>query len=178
MAATTTSHDAEPKVLALYPDFPRARHAIEVLAAHGVEGDDLALVDEAAIEEPTTPEAQADPAVSSHVELSIAVVVIIGGAAAAALGAAMTGLEIVLWPGGIGHGWWTFGLVTAWFAAAGSLIGVFIGAARTTQSSEWQRTFGEQPDEPIWLAIYGDVDPDEVALDETSPLEVRHAPMS
>ena len=53
MTASTahgSAHDAHPSRMARYPDLPTARRAIESLEAAGIDGNDIALVGEGALE--------------------------------------------------------------------------------------------------------------------------------
>jgi hypothetical protein len=177
-AASASAHDGRPKLMARYGALPEARHAIEALEAHGVDGDDLALVGEGALvaEQQSRTDA-ADAQAVAYAARWITAGIVLGAVAGAAAGAVLVGAIVVLWPGGLSHEGWVFALVTAWLAAGGSLMGGFVAVARKTGFSDsWPLTFGEQPDVSVWLAVYRDIDPDRVGLSDTEPLEVRFDP--
>ncbi|HZP30012.1 MAG TPA: phage holin family protein [Acidimicrobiia bacterium] len=175
--ATThgSAHDARPPQMARYRTLPDARHAIEELEAHGVDGNDIALVGEAALVAEHEPaRVERDARFLEHAVLWVVVSALLGALGGVVLGAALVGIVVLAWPDGISHPLWAFGFVTGFFMAAGAVLGGFVGVARGTGFSEsWETTFAQADGGPVWLAVYRDDDRSHHALEETHPLELR-----
>jgi hypothetical protein len=175
--ATThgSAHDARPPNMARYANLPDARHAIEALESRGIDGDDIALVGEGAMEAERNPErVERDQRFLRHTVLSVVVGTAAGGLAGIVIGAVCVGAVVLLWPDGIEHPLWAFAFVCGFVMAAGMVLGGFTAIARHTGFSEsWDATFGNDPGADIWLAVYRD---DARALDalvDTHPVELR-----
>src|SRR5689334_21973791 len=158
--ATThgSAHDARPPHMARYGSLPDARHAIETLEARGIDGDDIALVGEAAVEAENNPKrVERDRKFLRHTVVSEALGAIAGGLAGIAIGAVCIGAVVLLWPDGIDHPLWAFAFVCGFVMAAGMVLGGFTAIARHTGFSEsWDATFGDDAGADIWLALYRD----------------------
>ncbi len=170
--AHESAHDARPVLMAHYATLVDVRHAVERLAANGVDGDDIAVVGDAAVEtEQTLDRARSDERLVSNVTLSVVLGTVVGAVVGAALGALFVGGLLLGWSDLAARGW-IFALLVVWFAGGGSLVGAFAGVMRATGFSEsLPLTFADEPDRPLWLAVYGsrDIRP---TIDATHPLEI------
>ena len=102
---------------------------------------------------------------------------VIGGAlAGAAIGAVFIGLVVLLWSSLDASGW-VFLLLTLWFAVGGSRPRMLLRGLRVVGFSEsWPLTFEDETDGPVWLAVYEEVeDPEELAA-RTHTLEIVRDP--
>jgi len=172
-----TAHDAQPSLLVRYGTLADVRHGINVLEAHGVDGDQLALVGEAAADLGGRTEVRrADRRFLANTTLALAIGILGGAVVGALAGAAIVGIVLLLWPGLDERGW-VFLLLTCWFAVGGGVLGGFAAISRSVGFSEAvPDTFEDQPEGPLWLAVYADVgDADEV-LSATHPLEIVRDP--
>jgi hypothetical protein len=167
------SHEGAPAVLAQYPDLPTARHAIQRLEQQGVDGDDIALVGSSArVLEQRARRGRSDSRALSNVGLAVAVGVVAGGAFGAVIGAVIVGVILLLWSG-LDARAWVFGLMVAWFAAGGALLGAFAGVSRAVGFSEsMAMTYEDEPPSPPWLAVYGPRDKLLPMVRATDPIEV------
>src|SRR5437868_9750684 len=172
-----SAHDAHPSLLVRYGTLVDVRHAIDALEAHGVDGDQLALVGEPAAKlGGSTDRHRADARFLSNTTSAVAVGVIVGAILGALFGAALIGIVLALWPGLHNRGW-VFLLLTVWFAAGGSVLGGFTAISRSVGFSEsWPLTFEDEPEGPLWLAVYADAAAAEVVVPTTHPLEVVRDP--
>jgi hypothetical protein len=161
--------------MARYSTLPEARHAIEELEAHGIDGDDIALVGEGAVAAEHEPaRVERDRRFLRHTVLSVVTGVLIGGLAGIIVGAVCIGAVVLAWPGGIDHPLWAFAFVSGFVMSAGMVLGGFTAIARHTGFSEsWDATFGNAQGADIWLAVYRDDDRARDALFETHPVEFR-----
>jgi hypothetical protein len=168
-----SSHAGRPSLLARYRSLPDVRDAIEGLESAGIDGDDLALVGEAALQtERGTERTVADRRILERASLALAVGVLAGAVAGAVVGAALLAITFAIWTPPVEPGW-VFGLVTAWFASAGSLFGAFVAMSRHTGFSEsWPLTFADEPGEPLWLAVYAPLDEARPAVEATGAVEM------
>jgi hypothetical protein len=167
------SHDGAPALLAQYAHLTAARRAIQQLEQHGVDGDDIALVGSAAraLERGARRE-RSDSRVLSHAGLAIALGVLAGGALGALLGAALVGVAVLLWSN-LDARAWVFGLMVAWFAAGGALLGAFAGVSRAIGFSESMAiTYEGDPAAPPWLAVYGPRETLLPLVEATEPIEI------
>jgi hypothetical protein len=167
------SHESAPAVLAQYPDLPAARHAIQRLEQQGVDGDDIALVGSSARAlEQRARRGRSDSRVLSNVGLAVAVGVVAGGVVGAVLGAVIVGAILLLWSG-LDARAWVFGLMVAWFASGGALLGAFVAASRALGFSEsMEMTYEDEPPSPPWLAVYGPRDKLLPMVQATDPIDV------
>jgi len=173
-----SAHDGAPAVMARYHTLVDARYAIRSLEAHGVDGDDIALVGEAAHVEASTERHTTDRRFLKSVSAALAVGVLIGAIAGGVLGLAVMGLVAVLWPSVVDSGW-VFVLMVGWFAAGGAVLCAIGAVARAIGFSEsLSLTWEDDPDAPIWLAVYGDTDEVRNDVEATRPLEVVDDPIA
>jgi hypothetical protein len=172
-----SAHDAQPSTLARYRTLADARHAINALEAHGVDGDQLALVGEAAAHlGESTDRRRADRRFLSNTTIALAVGVLVGAVAGAVLGAAIIGIVLLLWSGLDDKGW-VFVLLTCWFAVGGAVLGGFAAISRSVGFSDAvPDTFEDQPEGPLWLAVYAHPAHVEEVLGTTHPLEIVRDP--
>jgi hypothetical protein len=174
--ATThgSAHDARPPHMARYRTLPDARHAIEELEDHGVDGNDIALVGEGAVEAEHDPErVERDQRFLRHTVLSVVTGAVLGGLAGIVIGALCIGAVVLVWPDGIDHPLWAFAFVSGFVMAAGTVLGGFVAIARHTGFSEsWDATFGNAGAD-IWLAVYRDDQRTHDILEQTHPVELR-----
>jgi hypothetical protein len=172
-----TAHDARPSLLVRYGTLVDVRHAIDELEAHGVDGDQLALVGEPAAHlAGSTDRRRADSRFLSNATLAIAVGVIGGAVLGALLGAALVGILLLLWSGLSDPGW-VFLLLTGWFAAGSAVLGAFAAISRSIGFSEsWPLTFEDEPSGPLWLAVYADASAAADVVPSTHPLEIVREP--
>jgi hypothetical protein len=171
-----SSHLGKPAFLARYGTLVDVRHAIDLLEARGVDGDDITLVGRSGELPHMTDRRRADSRILSHTMLALAMGVVAGALAGAAIGAVVVGLAVLLWPGLDATGW-VFALITVWFAAGGSVLGCFAAISKVVGFSEsWPLTFEDATNGPVWLAVYDEVDdPDDLAS-TTHALELVHEP--
>jgi hypothetical protein len=178
--ATThgSAHDARPPHMARYRTLPDARHAIEDLEDHGVDGNDIALVGEGAVEAEHDPErVERDQRFLQHTVVSVAAGALLGGLAGIVIGALCIGAVVLVWPDGLDHPLWAFAFVSGFVMAAGTVLGGFVAIARHTGFSEsWDATFGNAPGADIWLAVYRDDERTHDLLERTQAVEVRSDP--
>ena len=173
-----SAHDGAPAVLARYHTLVDARYAIRSLEAHGVDGDDIALVGEGAHVEASAERHRTDRRFLRSVSAALAVGVLIGAIAGGVLGLAVMGLVAVLWPSAVDSGW-VFVLMVGWFAAGGAVLCAIGAVARAIGFSEsLSLTWEDDPDAPIWLAVYGDTDEVRNDVEATRPLEVVDDPVA
>ena len=175
-----SAHDAQPSLLARYATLADVRHAINALEGHGVDGDHLALVGEAAAHLSGRAEVRrADRRFLANTTVALAVGIVAGALVGALLGAAIIGLVLLLWPGLDDKGW-VFALLTGWFAVGGAVLGGFAAISRSVGFSDaLPDTFEDQPAGPLWLAVYADaadVQDVEEALGSTHPFEIVRDP--
>lgn len=176
MTPRGSAHDGRPRLIARYASMDDAREAIAYLEAHGVDGDDVALVGDAAV---TAERAQAWPHTDRKFLTTfkrwIAAGSLLGTLAGALVGGAIAGL-LVLLESDFPDSGWTFALVVAFFAACSGLIGCYVAFLRRSAFSEsWPLTFEDVPGE-VWLAVYSDPGQVRPALEATQPLEVHVDP--
>jgi len=169
-----SAHDARPSLLARYRSLREVRAAIDLLEARGIDGDHIALVGAGAIAaERTADRTRTDRRFLRTTSAAIAVGVVLGALAGAVVGAALMGVTLAVWDSATSPGW-VFGLMTAWFAAGGAVFGAFAAVSRRVGFSEsWPLTFEDEPDEPLWLAVYDDRGDLPAAVHATHPSEVR-----
>jgi hypothetical protein len=180
MTATTmptprgSSHEGRASVLALYRSLREVRTAIDELEAHGVDGDDIALVGPAALAaERTHDRTRTDRRFLRTTTAAIAAGIVTGSLVGAVIGAVLLGLTFAIWEPAVDAGW-VFALMTCWFAAGGAVFGAFTAVSRRVGFSEsWPLTFEDEPDEPLWLAVYDDREDVRETVRATHPTEVR-----
>jgi len=172
-----SAHDAQPALLARYETLVDVRHAIDTLESHGVDGDQLALVGHTAAHlGGTTDRRRADRRFLTNTTLALAVGVIGGALLGALVGAAIIGLVLLLWSG-LDDKSWVYILMIAWFAVGGAVLGGFAAISRSVGFSEsWPLTFEDEPDGPLWLAVYADPATVEDVVPGTHPLEIVRDP--
>ena len=180
MAAISTPHGAAhtgtPSVLARYHTLVDARYAVRSLEAHGVDGDDVALVGQAAHTEASTERHVLDHRILTSVSTALAVGLAVGALVGAVVGGAVMGLFALLWPDVI-DSVWVFVLPVCWFAAGGALLFAMGAIARAIGFSESMAlTWEDDPDAPIWLAVYGTSDELRTEVEATHPLEIVDDP--
>ena len=171
-----SAHSGTPSVLARYHTLVDARYAMRNLEAHGVDGDDLSLVGEAAHTEASTERHTADRRVLTTVAGALAVGLAVGALLGTLVGAAVMAVVALAWPDLVDSGW-VLGLMVAWFAAGGALLCSIGGVARVVGFSEsLPLTWEDDPDAPIWLAVYGDAEQRRSEVEATRPLEIVDDP--
>jgi hypothetical protein len=175
--SAASAHDAQPSLLVRYGTLVDVRHAIDTLEAHGVDGDQLALVGKAAATlGGSTDRHRADRRFLKNTTLALAIGVALGALLGALFGAVVIGIVILLWPG-LDETGWVLALLTAWFAAGGAVLGGFTAVSRAVGFSEsWPLTFEDEPEGPLWLAVYSDASRAEDVVPATHPLQVVHDP--
>jgi hypothetical protein len=168
------AHVGRPGLLVEYATLIDARKAIEALESQGVDGDDLSLAGDAAVlAERASNRERSDSRLLSSVTAVIALGGLVGALAGAVIGAILIGVIIAVAPGLTATGW-VFGLLTAWFAAGGSLLGAFTQVSRRTGFSEsWPLTFEDAPVGAVWLAVYGHGEDVRPTIDTTRPIKIR-----
>jgi hypothetical protein len=168
-----STHAGRPSVLARYDSLREVRTAIEQLEGRGVDGDDLALVGEAALAaERTADRAVTDRRFLRNTGPAIAAGAVAGAIVGALIGVAILGITFAIWEPSVDPAW-VFGLMTAWFAAGGAVFGAFVAVSRRIGFSEsWPLTFEDEPDEPLWLAVYDDREGLRDAIVATHPVQV------
>jgi hypothetical protein len=172
-----SAHDATPSVLARYENLEEIRHAIASLEAHGVDGNDLALVGRGALEaEADAGRPSTDHRILASSSARIAIAVVLGLIGGAAIGAICVGAAVVIFSDLTDRGW-VFALVGAWFTACGGLAGAFLGFFRTLGFSEaMPLTYASEPEHAVWLAVYQQADDVEDKVAATHPLELVASP--
>jgi hypothetical protein len=167
-----SSHVGRPSLLARYRSLPDLRHAIDTLEGEGIDGDHLTMVARRQDMPGGTDRHRADSRMLSHTMLYLALGVIIGAIAGAAFGAALIGLVLLLWPDLHATGWIML-MLTVWFAAGGAVLGCFTAVSRVVGFSEsWGLTFEDEPEGPVWLAVFEEVDDPAELADHTHAVEV------
>ena len=171
-----SSHLGRPSLMARYASLPDVRHAIDTLESQGVDGDHLSIVGPRGELPAGTDRRRADSRFLSHTMLYLALGVIGGAVAGALFGAALIGLVVLVWSGLEASGW-VFLLLTVWFAVGGAVLGCFFAISRVVGFSEsWPLTFEDEPDAPLWLAIFEDVDDPTDLASRTHALEIVSDP--
>jgi hypothetical protein len=146
------------------------------LEAHGVDGDDLALVGEAAHTEASTERHTTDRRILSSVSAALAVGVVAGALVGGIIGSAVMGIVALLWPDVIDSAWVVV-LMVCWFAAGGAVLCSIAAIARAIGFSESMTlTWEDDPDAPIWLAVYGDDEQLRSEVEATRPLQIVDDP--
>jgi len=160
-------------MVARYRSFRDARAAIEQLESRGIDGDDLALVGDTAQQAAHAEDrTRADRRFLRTTSGALAVGVAAGAVIGALIGAVFIGVILAVWTPAT-HAAWIFGLLTGWFAAGGAVFGAFVAVSKRIGFSEsWPLTFEDEPEAPIWLAIYADGDELRTALEATSAAEI------
>jgi hypothetical protein len=180
MAAISTphgsAHSGVPSVLARYHTLVDARYAMRALEAHGVDGDDVALVGEAAHVEASTERHTTDRRFLRSVSAALTVGVIAGALLGGIIGVVAMGIVALVWPNVVDSGW-VFFLMVCWFAAGGAVFCSIAAIARAIGFSESiSLTWEDDPNAPIWLAVYGEADQLRPQIEATCPLEVVDDP--
>jgi hypothetical protein len=177
------SHVGKPTAVAEYPDMQHARTAIERLEAHGIDGDDIVILDSRQRGRVTLDDAEADRSATRYTALWIILGAVVGTLVGTLIGAVLIGLVVLLWPSGLPHEGWAWGLGTGFVAAAGAVVGGFIALSRKSGFSDaWADTFVASPepdqggDSPVRLAVFGDRDHANQALSTTEPTKVEYEP--
>jgi hypothetical protein len=172
-----SAHDAQPSLLARYGTLADVRHAINALEAQGIDGDQLALVGEGAAHlSGHTEVRRADRRFLASTTVALAVGILGGALVAAVLGAAIIGIVLLLWSGLDDKGW-VFLLLTGWFAVGGAVLGGFTAISRSVGFSDAvPDTFEDEPEGPLWLAVYAHPAHVEEGLRTTHPLEIVRDP--
>ena len=176
MAAISTphgsAHSGVPSLLARYHTLVDARYAMRKLEAHGVDGDDVALVGEAAHVEASTERHSTDRRFLTSVSAALGIGVIAGALVGGIVGGIAMGIVALLWPSVIDNSW-VFVLMVCWFAAGGAVLCSIAAIARAIGFSESiTLTWEDDPSAPIWLAVYGETEPLRRELEATRPLEI------
>jgi hypothetical protein len=174
-----SAHDATPSVLARYENLEELRHAIASLESHGVDGDDLALVGEGALEvEAAAGRSATDRRLLASTSVRIAIAVVLGMLVGAVIGLICVGAAVLIFSDLTDRGW-VLALMTAWFAACGGLTASFFAFFRTLGFSEaMPLTYASEPEQPLWLAVYGHAEGVEDTLAATHPAELVTSPSS
>jgi hypothetical protein len=171
-----SAHDGRPRLIARYASMDDARKAIAHLEAHGVDGDDIALIGDPAL---MAERAQTWPRTDRRFLRTFKRWVAVGTAGGilvgAVVGAVIAGLLVLVGSDFPDNGW-LFALIVAFFAVCGGLIGCYAVLLRRSAFSEsWPLTFEEVPGE-VWLAIYTDPDRVRRAVEATAALEMQVDP--
>jgi hypothetical protein len=180
MAAISTphgsAHSGVPSLLARYHTLVDARYAMRSLEAHGIDGDDVTLVGEASHVEASTERHSTDRRFLTSVSAALAIGVIAGALIGALIGCVAMGIVALLWPSVVDNGW-VFVLMVCWFAAGGAVLCSIAAIARAIGFSESiALTWEDDPDAPIWLAVYGETEPLRREIEATCPLEIVDDP--
>jgi hypothetical protein len=171
-----SSHRGRPSLMARYASLPDLRSAIDTLEGQGIDGDHLSIVGPNGELPQGTDRRRADSRFLSHTMLYLAIGVVGGAVAGALFGAALIGLVVLVWSGLEASGW-VFALLTVWFAVGGSVLGGFFAISRVVGFSEsWPLTFEDEPDGPVWLAVFEDVDDPAELATQTHALEIVRDP--
>jgi hypothetical protein len=170
-----SAHLGRPSLMARYASLPDVRDAIDTLEAQGVDGEHLTIVGETDLTR-STDRRRTDSRFLSHTLLYLTAGVLGGALAGALIGAALMGLVLLLWSGLEASGW-VFLLLTVWFGVGGAVLGGFFVISRVVGFSEsWQLTFENEPEGPIWLAVFEELDDPDVLQSRTHALEVVRDP--
>jgi hypothetical protein len=160
-----------PSLMAKYASLPDVRNAIDTLESQGIDGAHVTIVGAGDLPQSTN-RRRVDSRFLSHTMLYLAIGVVGGALLGGLVGAALMGLVVLLWPGLQASGW-VFLLLTVWFAVGGSVLGCFFVISRMVGFSEsWPLTFEDEPEGPIWLAVFEDVDDPELLASRTHALEI------
>jgi hypothetical protein len=169
-------HVGRPSVLARYASLPDLRRAIDTLEGEGIDGDHLTIVAPADEMPGGTDRHRSDSRLLSHTMLALAVGVVAGALAGAVFGAAIVGLVLLAWQGLDASGW-VFLMLTVWFAAGGAVLGCFVAISKVVGFSEsWPLAFEDEPNGPVWLAVFDDVDEPAQLASRTHALEIVDDP--
>lgn len=196
--ARGASRTGHPTAVAEYDDMVAARAAIEHLEDQGIDGDDIVMLDVGVEEDQVPDRMAADSAIGKYTSLWVAFGAVAGAVVGTVIGTIVIGLLVLLWPSGLGHPWWAWGLGTGYVAAAGSVVGGFVALARKSSFSDsWPITFEPHdipgspdslddspetrhpsPDRPVCVrvAVYGNSDRAESALEKTAPRKIEADP--
>jgi hypothetical protein len=167
-----SSHLGRPSLVARYASLPELRSAIDTLEGEGVDGDDLTIVAPADRMPGGTDRRRADSRVLSHTMLALAAGVVGGALLGGLFGAAVVGLVLLAWQDLDASGW-VFLMLTVWFAAGGAVLGCFFAVSKVVGFSEsWALTFEDEPDGPVWLAVFDDVGEPTALAERTHALEI------
>jgi len=171
------AHDGTPSVLARYDNLEDVRHAIASLESRGVDGGDIALVGEGALEvEAASGRGSADRRILASTSARIAVAVVLGVLVGAVIGVIFVGSAVLIFSDLTARGW-VLALVGSWFAACGGLVGAFLAFFRALGFSEaMPLTYAPEPEHPLWLAVYGQSTGVAETLAATHPLELVTSP--
>jgi hypothetical protein len=153
-----SAHDGRPLLVASFRTLEDARDAMSELEAKGIDGDDLVLVGptaQVAEREALEPD-EADKRALSRVTAGVALGIVDGALLGAVVGALVIGAVILLWNGTLTERGLVYGLLVAWFGAAGGLLGAFMGVSRSAGFSDsMELSLEADPDLPACLAVYG-----------------------
>jgi hypothetical protein len=167
-----SSHLGRPSLVARYASLPELRSAIDTLEGEGIDGDDLTIVAPSDQVPGGSNRRRTDSRVLSRTMLALAVGVLGGALAGAVVGAAIIGLVLLVWQDLDATGW-VFLLLTVWFAAGGAVLGCFFAISKVVGFSEsWALTFEDEPDGPVWLAVFEDVGEPTALAERTHALEI------
>ena len=173
-----SSHVGRPSLMARYGSLPDVRNAIDTLEAQGIDGDHLSIVGPRGDLPEGTDRRRSDSRFLTHTMLALAVGVLGGALVGAAVGAALIGLVVLVWSNLDASGW-VFLLLTVWFAVGGAVLGCFFAISKLVGFSEsWPLTFEDEPEGPIWLAVFEDVDDPDLLASRTHALEIVADPES
>jgi hypothetical protein len=162
--------------MARYGSLHDVREAIDTLEGQGVDGDHLTIVGSDGALSEGTDRRRADSRFLSHTMVFLTLGVLGGALVGAVIGAVIIGLVLLLWSGIEASGW-VFALLTVWFAVGGSVLGGFFAISRVVGFSEsWSLTFEDEPDGPVWLAVFEDIDDPGTLVSRTHALEVVSDP--
>ena len=81
---------------------------------------------------------------------------------------------LLVWSGLEARGW-VFLLLTVWFAVGGAVLGLLLRdlEAWSGFSESWPLTFEDEPEGPVWLAVFEEVDePGRARVAHTHALEM------
>ena len=170
-----SAHVGRPSVMARYGSLPDVRSAIDTLEAQGIDGEHLSIVGQSDLPR-STDRRRADSRFLSHTLLALTVGVLGGALLGALVGAALMGLVLLIWSGLDASGW-VFLLLTVWFGVGGAVLGGFFAISRVIGFSEsWSLTFADEPEGPIWLAVFEELDDPDLLTSRTHALEVVRDP--
>ena len=173
-----SAHRGRAAFLAEYRSLVDARSAIRSLELHGVDGDDLALVGNAADSNRLTFRQSLDRRMLSSVVLALAVGIAVGAVVGAVIGGIAMGIVALSWPDMSGAGW-VSGLMIGWTAAAGALFGSLASVMRTLGFSEsLPVTWEDDTGDPVWLAVYGERDKLRSGVEATHPVYIVDEPVA
>jgi hypothetical protein len=171
-----SAHTGVPALLARYRTLVDARQAIRTLESKGVDGDDLALVGAAASVSDSSERRTIDRRILSSITLALAVGIVGGVVIGAAIGAVAMGIVVLSFD--LAREGAVFVLMVAWFAAAGAVFGALASVMRTLGFSESiPLTWEDEPDAPVWLAVFGESDVVRPGVEATHPVQVVDDPV-